>query len=347
MSKVVNPTRVKVLSMTKHPIETLLAVWYQAKVGPNNLKALSSGEDSEIVSATRIRQVLLNPSNDDEHKLREELVSTFKMLMRVKSMSLKRHIAINWTLYKVPVALREQLVRHQNGNHFWVRTSRADDLSNAEYYMSTSLDDDQVEVMKESYAKINEIYKNILDHGMNMEDAKFVMPESRLHTLTWTSNLEALEHVLSVRTCWFAQEFWSPVIAMMMTELIAHLQDVEGYDEELVEAFINQMSAPPCSASCTRDCIGEVDMSEKMRGTIKQPVCPLFMKKYSSNPDDLEGYPQTVEPYKVRDNLRMFRSIWSKNYVDMIASFDENAISTDMPEDQIADIIKNAINNSK
>ena len=331
---------VKLISMSDKPVETLLSIWYQTKIGNKDLSKFSN-DDSGLVDSNVIYIILHNP---DKYKdLYNDMIRMLNLIMTTPSMALQRHISLTWILKDVPVAFREQLVRHQNGHHFWVRSSRVDDLSNSDYYLPIGLDEDQKKELCKFYSKLNETYHDLVHNkGFNPEDAKMIMPESRLHTLAWSCNLQSMKQVLARRSNWFAQEFWIGVLHKMIPELRNWFTKL-GYNDEIVKIMTSGYGNPDYSADPTKDDYPiKLDMVEKMNGTYPQPVDPMFLVKYSTN-HKVASYPQTCEPYKVKQYFNMFRSIWGPEYIKILDQFTDEVLNTPMSKEEIDSIVNNVL----
>lgn len=322
--------KVKLVNYPSNIILDLLVIWYQARKNPELC------DEDGVVMKSKIQEVMSGQTVGSITP--EKLFETVKMILITPSMSLKRHVSLTFVLHDVPVALREQLVRHQSGNHFWVRSSRIDDLSYANYYVPDSLDDPKKEMLVKYYDTLNSSYRDLLLNGVDPEDAKMIMPESRLHEMSWTCTLDALTHVTNTRSCWFAQEFWIDVNSQIKREL-AKAVDSSDIPLDIQKLFISSFATPPCSASCSKDCNISLDMLEKLRGDIKHPVCPIFIKKYS--PDNkVMGYPLSANMYKTEYSFDHFKEIWTdKFYRDTIDEVRE-LIGTPLSHDDIEKISK-------
>lgn len=327
---------VRLISISERPVETLLSIWYQTKIGNEDLSKFSKDGDG-VVDVNVIRDILNHPG--DHPDLYDDMMRMLKLIMTTPSMALQRHVSLSWLLKDVPVAFREQLVRHQNGHHFWVRSSRVDDLSNSDYYLPIGLDDNQKKELCKFYNKLNETYHDLVHNkGFNPEDAKMIMPESRLHTLAWSCNLQSMKQVLSRRSNWFAQEFWIEILHKLIPQLRGALESM-GYNNDIVEIMMSGYGNPDYSADPTKDDYPiKLDMVEKMYGTYPQPVDPMFLVKYSRD-HKITSYPQTCEPYKVKQYFEMFRSIWGPEYVKVLDQFTDEVLSTPMSDEEIKDIV--------
>lgn len=327
---------VRLISMSERPVETLLSIWYQTKIGNEDLSKFSKDGDG-VVDVNVIRSILDNPT--DHSELYNDMMRMLKLIMTTPSMALQRHVSLSWLLKDVPVAFREQLVRHQNGHHFWVRSSRVDDLSNSEYYLPIGLDEDQKDELRNFYNELNDKYHDLVHNkGFNPEDAKMIMPESRLHTLAWSCNLQSMKQVLARRSNWFAQEFWIEILHKLIPQLRGALESM-GYNNDIVEIVMSGYGNPDYSADPTKDDYPiKLDMVEKMHGTYPQPVDPMFLVKYSKD-HKVTSYPQTCEPYKVKQYFEMFRGIWGPEYVKVLDQFTDEVLSTPMSDEEIKDIV--------
>lgn len=315
--------KIEVISMTNRPLESLLYIWYKSK--------LDTSEEQDAVSMNGlVKDLVQKGDNYKDH------IDVLKLILQTPSMALRRHISLTISMVDVPVAFREQLVRHKS--HFWVRSSRVEDLSKSKYYIPNSMSGDKAESLRRSYSDTSVIYNGLRLQGMNEEDAKFVMPEGRLHTMMWTCTLDELIHILSTRTCWFAQEFWSDIISELKKSLGLYLSKIYN-SEDLVNLVLDSIGIPPCSSKCQKDCKIALDMVHKMKGDYNQPACPLYIHKYSKG--TLNKFPRMkseLDNYKLDYYVDTFTNIWPTSYRKIVDLFDK---SEPLTAEQIEFVIKN------
>lgn len=234
-------TTVTLVTSTANPVAAIYIAWIQSRTsGP----------------VPSITKVIGRMATDAD--FRKEVNDIFEKVIEMK-MPLLETIDVMFLLENVPVALREQMVRHRIAHHFgerigadivpdlagnssfWSQTMRIIDCSKffdegnffvpeiAEECTKTTFiagkgieyEKDSKEYYLECIQEIQNMYRNLMkQYGWPMEDARNVLPMALQHRLTWKTNLASLLHVLGKRTCWHAQlGMWKPVIEGMIDSL--------------------------------------------------------------------------------------------------------------------------------
>jgi thymidylate synthase ThyX len=315
-------TTVRLLSWTANPIETIYAEWVQSRTQepvPNpselHLKIAHEKMDQKIAGVPP--------------ELEAKILDVFEKVVAMK-MPLGESISFVFLLEHVPVALREQLVRHRighkfgdrlgadiipdlaGGSSFWSQTTRIVDMgtfaTDGEYLTPTWLEenghadmpgytkkDGQVVpdgesrigfagnrpgTIQEFYDKqmlwIQAAYRRLVKAGMPLEDARNILPVAMMHRMTWTTNLQALMHVLSRRSCWLAQlGMWEPVVHGIVEELANRIHPT-----------FRRLIDPPCiSADGNFQACAFVKENEEIAGNAagigrgEYPPCSLWVNR--------------------------------------------------------------------
>jgi len=110
-------------------------------------------------------------------------------------------------------------------------------------------------------------YKELLDSGLPMEDARQVLPLAATQSITWTLSLKALQHIIGKRACWIAQYgLWGNIIRDMVNEMC-----------EKVHPLFRSIIQPPCfEKGKFKSCPIEMVNLDRVKGTDPYPPCPMW-----------------------------------------------------------------------
>ena len=274
-------TKIELLSWTRFPIETVWCEWQRSRT------------DSYVPS----------PEEANKTQPMNEMMQVFADCIAM-DLPVARCLSFTFAVDHMPIALREQLVRHMIGHHFdgrlgadlipeqshssfWSQTMRAKDMgsfaTNGEFYTPESITDKNCSVFgprgpitqRDLYGRtmndLQEIYNQLVASGVPLEDARLVMPLAVTHRLTWTVNMQAVGHILAKRGCWIAQlGMWKPVILGMVNELA-----------EKVHPIFRTLIAPPCIDRRTdtyKSCPFSKENAEYIHGRDPHDPCPLWLQ---------------------------------------------------------------------
>lgn len=268
-----NRPTAKLVSHTEFPVETIYLEWTQSRT------------DGPLLSARDLSQKAAG-----DPKLREEIEDVFHRVISM-SMPLMETVELVWQLENIPVALREQIVRHRVGHKFggqlgadilpdltdstfWAQTMRVRDMShfatNEMYYSPDSVVNGVGiqhwwDMCMKRYEKD---YQYAIELGMPPEDARMLLPMAVTHRMTWKQSLASLIHVLKKRSCWIAElGFWEGLVLDMAQQLAT------------IHPIFKTLIAPPCIDTKTDKFVGckfEEEVWGAIRGDYPQPPCPLY-----------------------------------------------------------------------
>ena len=227
--------------------------------------------------------------------IQQKVEETFLMLLNT-DVPVTENLSFTFMLHDVPVALREQLVRHRIGlkvgenfgvdivpdfpsSTWWSQTMRVMD-------MGTFHTDEQYRKLPEVYRHLDAngapagfvfdqhmhdtetVYNELIQAGVPVEEARMVLPLACSHSISWTLSLAALKHVVGKRACWIAQlGLWEPIIRDMVSELTSK-----------VHPLFAEVAAPPCiERGCYAGCPVAIENERRVTGVDNIPPCSLYM----------------------------------------------------------------------
>lgn len=151
----------------------------------------------------------------------------------------------------IPDSIGSQMASHDSHNEHDVRGITALDV-----YLQCML-------------YIQSAYRQLVEAGVHIEDARQLIPLGATHGITWGVNLKALSHIVGKRTCWVAQAgLWGEMLMQMIEELV-----------EKVHPIFRQLMAPPCiKKGRYAACPVNGTNCERVAGIDGMPPCPLWVR---------------------------------------------------------------------
>ncbi len=306
--------KVRLISSTALPLETVYAEWRQSR---------HTDEVFTAAEYARMRQ--------SDHAIDQDIRETFDKVVSM-DFPIAESLYFLFLIEDMPISLREQIVRHRighrfggklgadivpdlNDSSFWSQSMRSLDMSkfftNGEYFIPEGIEakgEKAVTEYKLCLRDIEATYEVLLSMGVPPEDARNVMPLGVTHRMTWNMNLAALKAVVKKRTCWIAQlDLWKPLIMGILTE-VAKLDPVFGH-----------LANPPCINEKKFTGCGFCKENEARMdpaGTDPGVVCSLWYNS-SDGPEktsDHTKFEAQQEEYKRMK--KGFGTLWNKNPED-------------------------------
>lgn len=125
-----------------------------------------------------------------------------------------------WIFKNVSRVFQQQLTRHRLASYA-IESLRVVDVGNfadkGAYHVPQTMKN--VEAFHKDMQKIQQSYRNALDDGENIEDARNVLPLNIHSMITMRMDLRSLRGVLTQRLCLTAQEEWRQVAFLMRQEM--------------------------------------------------------------------------------------------------------------------------------
>lgn len=278
-------TTVKLISRTSFPMETLWLVWQASRT------------EMELPDARELNGVLTAQGSwicgESGQRFTTQDVADLACRLLRDGLPVLEMVEVVLLLENVPIALREQLVRHRVGHKFgpelgvdmipelagdstfWTQTMRVRDMRNfhsrGQYSTPEAIEQDE-DAAARYHACMERIefeYGELLDLGVEIQDARNVLPMGMTHRMTWRTNLMALRHLIGKRTCWIAQlGMWEPVVLGVIKVLA-----------ETIHPSLADWVNPPCIG--TGDCYSKCDYHEenwaRIEGRDPYPPCPMYV----------------------------------------------------------------------
>jgi thymidylate synthase ThyX len=308
--------KVTLLSWTQQPLETVYSVWRASKTEKT---LLSPMEVSTIIS-------------------KSEIEDTFRAII-AQRIPIGEHINFVFMLEGVSVSWREQAVRHRIGTHPSPERLGADmtvdimpNLHNSSWWsqsmriqnMGRFYDDEMFrvpdtlkgkvvprEALNNGYdatllyyqtmSRIQDAYNSLVAAGVPLEDARELIPLGAQHRISWSLNMNSLQHILGERGCWILQlGIWGPIIKGMVRELATKIHPI-----------FYEMISPPCmDGDEFNGCVYKEECKRRMNSEDNLPPCPLYVNYHYYPLFSNIEFPM-VEEMKIR--AEQYRNFWGRN----------------------------------
>lgn len=182
-------------------------------------------------------------------------------------------ISFTFVIENMTISMREQLVRHRLGA-YWIQSGRVRDQSrfatDDKWRMPPSIrDHDRAkEIFKSAMLKSQDAFNRLVSIGVNVEDARDVLPPAQLHRGSVTMHYRALKQMVGRRTAFVAQAgHWLPMLASLS-------QQVREIDERLGWIF----EPPEIKNGKYIGQVAELEHRRRFLGHDPTPPCPIYMK---------------------------------------------------------------------
>lgn len=191
----------------------------------------SMGSDLTVVNAARVS---FNSHSDELNKKDKGLIS---FLSKHGHWSPFAHVQLTLRV-KAPIFCARQLVKHQVGLS-WNEVSRRYVDSDIEFYepkvwrkaaenvkQGSSEEDSDWDLYDSYYERVIDFYEDALRHGVCMEQARMLLPQSMMTEWYWTGSLVAFARIVEQRTHSTAQRETQEV-ALMIKQAIDNITELE------------------------------------------------------------------------------------------------------------------------
>lgn len=294
--------KVTLLSWTKDPIQTVWKIWYASRCNDPipNLENLSYLES-------------------------KEMLDLFQKVLDSK-IPVAENINFVFLLENISISLREQLVRHRIGvkvgqnfgvdiapdisdSTWWSQSMRILDMGKfsdeGRYRIPESIKEKFYVEYKDLILIIQSFYREMVQKGIPMEDAREIIPLCATHRVTWSLNLSALQHIVGKRGCWILQlGLWKPVITGMVEELCTKVHPI----------FRNLINPPCISENKFKECVFKLDNERRVSGEDEIPPCSLYLGQHAK--EKIEGWFEKADEDKKERFEKMFKEyskLWNRD----------------------------------
>lgn len=200
----------------------------------------STPDALRLLVATKNTRLKLDPNNFIETSAAPEelLLREWQYMMNTIKSSWE-FVEYVFLITDVTRAFTQQLERHRVGTSFAEQSLRAVDKSNFDYLMPDFPDELLVAQYAQTMNRINEGYRALLNQGVNIQDARGLLPLNVLTNIVFKANLRALSDMAKIRLCVRTQ---------------GEFQDVFRSIREAVCA-IHPWTEPVLRVQCATNCI--------------------------------------------------------------------------------------------
>ncbi len=305
--------KVTLLTWTKHPLETVYSVWEASKT------------TGSLRTPTEIR---LDVYPDEVEKLFRAVIA--------QKIPIGEHVDFVFMMENVSVSWREQAVRHRIGTEpspervgvdfvmdempnlakssWWSQSMRIQDMGRfadeRQYRLPPTIAHHADKGLEARYHRtmsaIQTLYRELVEAGIPMEDARELIPLGAHHRISWKLNIGALQHIVGKRGCWILQlGLWGPVIQGMIRELV-----------ERVHPVFAELVTPPClNGDDFTGCVYREECRRRLTGDDALPPCPLHLHHHGLD----ERGPIPLDEYCVPREKEMtaraeqYRTFWQRD----------------------------------
>lgn len=239
---------VKLVTISEHPLETIrwAADVSRVRIGESPVDYCKSQGFSQ---------------EDLEKYFIEMLKDTFSTPLE--------YINTVWYLDNVSRAAQQQITRHRVGTAFSIESMRVvpkeNFATNMMYHVPERIraDEEKSKEFHQSMLYIEKEYNRLISEGVEVEDARGILPLNIFSTITMSINLRALIHMILARCCYKAQGEVHEIAEMMVKELAPYLGD----------EIINTISRP---CKLLNKCFMRLENEQALAGTTTRPLCPFY-----------------------------------------------------------------------
>ena len=242
-------------------------------------------------------------------------------------------------LENVSVSWREQAVRHKIGavvddrigfdivpdlatSNYWSQSMRIQDMghfaANGAYRRPPILDewkhgdDDLLRALANRFDDhmfvTQNLYRDLVEAGMQMEDAREIIPLGAQHRISWALNLQTLMRIVGKRGCWILQlGLWGPIIEGMINELA-----------DKVHPIFRELVTPPCVKRGTDEwtgCVFHEENRRRVTGEDQMPLCPLYREHEMTNEeiqDHADRESSSMRNYRL-ERTAQYQTFWGRD----------------------------------
>lgn len=263
MSEVIKPYA-KIISFTDHALEI---VRWAAEVSRNRV-----GDDPVKYC-------------QDQGYTREDLEEFFLMMLKESFGTPLEYINVVLYLDNVSRAAQQQITRTRTGCGFSIESMRVvpkeNFATNHLYHIPDRIANDPklLAEFEEGMMKVEKEYNRLIAEGVEVEDARGILPLNVFSTITMYINMRSLFHMIFSRTCAKAQGEVHDIAVAIMDQLRPYLGD----------NIINAIERP---CRFKKDCLMKLENTQAIQGTTPRPLCkyfPEYLKLTGQSIDEIKN----------------------------------------------------------
>lgn len=199
---------------------------------------------------------------------KEDLEDYFLMMLRESFGTPLEYISTVWYLDNVSRAAQQQITRTRQASYS-IESMRVvpkeNFASNMMYHVPDRIADDpeKFDEFHQSMLDIEKEYNRLIKEGVEVEDARGILPLNIFSTITMCLNFRSVFHMIFSRTCAKAQGEVHDIAVQMLEELRPYLGD----------KIVNSISRP---CVFKKDCMMKMENIQAIQGKTTRPLCKHF-----------------------------------------------------------------------
>ena len=144
------------------------------------------------------------PLSESERLSDEKVAKILKKVVSKGHHAVLEHASFTFSIEGVSRALTHQLVRHRIAS-YCQQSQRYVKFDKLEYDTPKTLKGEAKEKFEKTMKELEASYKQLLDHGLPPEDARYILPNAAKTNIVLTMNARSLHNFFNLRCCLRAQ----------------------------------------------------------------------------------------------------------------------------------------------
>lgn len=172
-----------------------------------------------VAAAARLCYSPSTPEKLHEQLKPEEVKRLIEMIYQLGHLSVFEHASFTFGIEGISRVTSHQLVRHRIASYSQ-QSQRYVNLSSRENFVlpATVKESGLADDVKDHFMKAARLYEQLVDAGVPVEDARFVLPQAITTNIVVTMNARELHHFFRLRLCRRAQWEIREMAARMLFE---------------------------------------------------------------------------------------------------------------------------------
>jgi len=190
-----------------------------------------------VAQSARLCYSVLSVEDLEEELTNKSIIKLIKKIMKLGHYSVLEHATFTFAIEGIARVTSHQLVRHRLAS-FSQQSQRYVKINKEGFpYIvpkSIAKDKELAKIFIDTIKELDGIYQLLLDHNIEAEDARYILPQAVTTKIIITANARELLHIFKLRCCNRAQ--WE-----IREVAIKMLQEVED-----IAPTIFKNAGPPC-----------------------------------------------------------------------------------------------------
>lgn len=210
-----------------------------SEVNSMKVRLINYTKDPEkiVAQSARLCYSALSVEDLEEELTNKSIIKLIKKIMKLGHYSVLEHATFTFAIEGISRVTSHQLVRHRLAS-FSQQSQRYVKINKEGFpYIvpkSIAKDKELAKIFIDTIKELDGIYQLLLDHNIEAEDARYILPQAVTTKIIITANARELLHIFKLRCCNRAQ--WE-----IREVAIKMLQEVED-----IAPTIFKNAGPPC-----------------------------------------------------------------------------------------------------